>query len=79
MKHRFFSPPLPRPGDHLRWGGLLPGTDALALAMAARAHPGMVAVVSGDSAAAERLEDELRFFLGNDTRSEEHTSELQSH
>ncbi|MFZ1833458.1 MAG: transcription-repair coupling factor [Pseudomonadales bacterium] len=67
MKHRFFSPPLPRPGDHLRWGGLLPGTDALALAMAARAHPGMVAVVSGDSAAAERLEDELRFFLGNDT------------
>jgi transcription-repair coupling factor (superfamily II helicase) len=63
MNTSLLHPPRPRDGDHLRWGGLLPGADALALAGASRAHPGTVVVLSAGSAAAERLEYDLRFFL----------------
>ena len=60
-------PPLPeRPGDHRRWRGLPQAAQALALAEAALAHPGLsVAIVSSNRRGAQ-LARELRFFLGAD-------------
>ena len=46
MNTSLLSPPRARPGDHLRWGGLIPGADALALASVAREHPGTVVILS---------------------------------
>ncbi len=63
MNTTLLSPPRARPGDHLRWGGLIPGADALALARAAREHPGTMVVLTAGSATAERIEYDLRFFL----------------
>jgi len=65
MDTTLLKPPRPREGDHLRWGGLVPGADALALASAACAHGGTLVVLTATSAAAERLEHDLRFFLGS--------------
>ena len=63
MNTTLLSPPRARPGDHLRWGGLIPGADALALASVAREHPGTMVVLTAGSATAERIEYDLRFFL----------------
>ncbi|MBP9034819.1 MAG: transcription-repair coupling factor, partial [Pseudomonadales bacterium] len=63
MNTSLLSPPRARPGDHLRWGGLIPGADALALASVAREHPGTVVILTAGSATAERIESDLRFFL----------------
>jgi transcription-repair coupling factor (superfamily II helicase) len=65
MKSGLFSIPAPRGLDHLRWGGLVPGADALAIANLAQSHPGPLLVLTADSATAERYEYDLRFFLGD--------------
>ncbi|MCG3169715.1 MAG: Transcription-repair-coupling factor [Pseudomonadales bacterium] len=62
-------PALPRAGDRLRWGGLVPGADALAIAAVARAHPATLVVISASSAGAERIADDLGFFLDGHQRS----------
>src|SRR5919108_1389433 len=62
-----FTPPLPKTaGGGLRWSGLQGGARALAIAQAVRRHPAPVLAIVPDSLAASRLEDELRFFLGED-------------
>ncbi|HND13341.1 MAG TPA: transcription-repair coupling factor [Pseudomonadales bacterium] len=61
-------PALPRTGERLRWGGLTPGADTLALGALARAYSGTVVVVSTSGAAAERIADETGFFLGAHAR-----------
>jgi len=66
MSHRAnpFAPPRPHSAERrLRWRGLLPGADALALAAAARAQEAPVLVVTADTESANRLESELAFFL----------------
>jgi transcription-repair coupling factor (superfamily II helicase) len=66
MSHRAdpFAPPRPHSAERrLRWRGLLPGADALALAAAARAQDAPVLVVTADTESANRLESELAFFL----------------
>ncbi|MBL6717387.1 MAG: transcription-repair coupling factor [Pseudomonadales bacterium] len=66
MSHRAdpFAPPRPHTAERrLRWRGLLPGADALALAAAARAQDALVLVVTADTESANRLESELAFFL----------------
>jgi transcription-repair coupling factor (superfamily II helicase) len=58
------APPRPHTVDRrLRWRGLLPGADALAVAAATRDHAGPVLVVTADTESANRLESELAFFL----------------
>lgn len=52
-----------KPGDRRHWGQLSGSGLALALAAAAERHPGVVMVVTADTQAATRLEDELGFFL----------------
>ena len=66
MSHRAnpFAPPRPHNAERrLRWRGLLPGADALALAAAARAQDAPLLVVTADTESANRLESELAFFL----------------
>ncbi|AUB82388.1 transcription-repair coupling factor [Candidatus Thiodictyon syntrophicum] len=59
------TPPLPtRPGERLLWGRLQGAATALAIAAAARAHPGLVLALVEDVQAAGRLRDALTFFLG---------------
>jgi transcription-repair coupling factor (superfamily II helicase) len=60
-----FTPPLPKTGG-LRWSGLQSGAKALAIAQAVRRHPAPVLAIVPDRLAASCLEDELRFFLGED-------------
>ncbi len=61
-------PVLPRsPGDRVRWSGLHGSAVGLAVARAAAAAPGLVVVLAPDAPAADRLEEELRFFLGAET------------
>ncbi len=58
------SPTLPgQPGQYQAWGRLYGGSYALAVASAAQQHSGMVLVVTADTPAAHRLEQELQFFL----------------
>ncbi len=59
-------PALPRTGERARWGGLAPGADALALATLSRAHPATLVVITATGAGAERLREELCFFLDLD-------------
>nr|VFK38494.1 MAG: transcription-repair coupling factor [Candidatus Kentron sp. SD]VFK44841.1 MAG: transcription-repair coupling factor [Candidatus Kentron sp. SD] len=57
------APVLPtRPCDRLRWGQLYGAAQGLAIVQAARAHDGPAVVVTPDTASANRLEEELRFF-----------------
>ena len=56
------NPPLPRPGDHLRWGTLPAGADAMVLAATAAGLHRTLLVVTADSGTAERLEAEIAFF-----------------
>ena len=43
------NPPLPRPGDHLRWGTLPAGADAMVLAATAAGLHRTLLVVTADS------------------------------
>jgi transcription-repair coupling factor (superfamily II helicase) len=57
-------PSLPRKaGDRRHWGQLAGAGLALTLAATAEHHDGVVVVVTADTQAATRLEDELAFFL----------------
>ncbi len=59
------NPPLPaHPGERLLWGRLQGAAGALAIAGAARAHPGLVLALVEDVQAATRLREALGFFLG---------------
>jgi len=61
---RVTGPPLPAAaGERLGWRGLHGAAVGLAIAAAARRHPGPLLVMTPDTPAAERLEAELRFFL----------------
>ncbi|MDP2226768.1 MAG: hypothetical protein Q8J78_04765, partial [Moraxellaceae bacterium] len=65
----FTLPALPaalpqRAGDRRQFGQLAGAGLALTLAEAAIAHPGVLVVVTADTQSANRLEDELAFFLG---------------
>ncbi len=58
------DPPLPnRPGERLMWGRLYGAGAALAIANAARRHPGLVLALVEDVQAAASLGAELGFFL----------------
>jgi transcription-repair coupling factor (superfamily II helicase) len=61
------NPPLPtKPGERLLWGRLYGAGAALAMAAAARRHPGLVLALVEDVQAGARLGAELEFFLGRD-------------
>src|ERR671919_958534 len=63
-----FASPTPKAvGVCLRWTGLHGSARALVIAEAARRHAGPVLVVQPDSLSANRLEDELKFYLGEDS------------
>ena len=51
-------------GRRERWTSLYGSSRGLAIASAATAHRGPLMVVAPDAATARRLEDEIRFFLG---------------
>jgi transcription-repair coupling factor (superfamily II helicase) len=53
------------PDDRKAWGALSGAGMALALASAARRHPGVLMVITSDSESARQLEEELGFFLDN--------------
>ncbi len=51
-------------GQRQRWTSLYGSSRGLAIAGAAKAHSGPLMVVAPDAPSAQRLEDEIRFFLG---------------
>ncbi|WP_041523462.1 transcription-repair coupling factor [Gilvimarinus agarilyticus] len=53
-----------RPGERRHWGQLYGSAQALALASAANRHSGLTLAITSDTASAQRLEVELRFFAG---------------
>ncbi len=62
------SAPLPTPpGDRRRWGCLHGSALSLAVASAATQHPGLCLLVTRDSREAEKLTQELTFFLDEST------------
>jgi transcription-repair coupling factor (superfamily II helicase) len=59
------SPRLPSgANEHLAWTGLFGSARGLAIAEAARRHPGPVLVVGRNAHLLQQLEDEIRFYLG---------------
>ena len=61
-----FWPPLPaQPGERRIWRRLHGSSRPLAIAAAAQTHAGVTVVVAADNLAADRLRDELGFFLGS--------------
>ena len=61
------KPCLPHgPAESLYWGQLYGSSYGLALAAAARRHAGPLLLVTEDTLAAQRLEYELRFYIGDD-------------
>ena len=61
-------PELPTtPGDRRRWSNLPGAAETHAIAGVASSHQGMILVIAADTLGAERLHDELQFFLGSDT------------
>lgn len=63
--HAFDPPVSTRPGNRQRWGQLHGASQALALVNAAQAYRGLSLVITPDTASAQRLESELRFFAGS--------------
>jgi len=60
-------PELPTtPGDRRRWTNLPGAAETHAIAGVASSHEGMILVIAADTLGAERLHDELQFFLGSD-------------
>ncbi len=61
------SPTLPNKNDNiLHWGELYGASSALAISSAARNYNGLILLVVPDMLTANRLEQELNFFLNND-------------
>ncbi|MGD8547480.1 MAG: transcription-repair coupling factor [Thiohalophilus sp.] len=61
-----FAPPLPDgKGELCRWGQLYGNSPALVISNAARQHDGPLTVITTDTAAAQRLEYALRFYLAD--------------
>jgi transcription-repair coupling factor (superfamily II helicase) len=58
--------PLPAAAERIRWPALPGSSAALAVADAARRHPGVVVAVCSGEQQAYRLEEELRFFLADE-------------
>ena len=52
-------------GDRRRWSNLPEAAETHAIAEVVSAHEGMVLVIAADTLEAERLHDELQFFLGS--------------
>ncbi|OED45810.1 transcription-repair coupling factor [Endozoicomonas sp. (ex Bugula neritina AB1)] len=66
-------PPLPsQTGDKLAWANLNSTGTAFAIAQAARSATHSIMVVTPDSATANRLEEELSFFLGQESHLQIH-------
>jgi len=62
-----FTPSLPtRAGEIRKWGQLYGNSIGLIISAAARQHPGPLIVITADTAAAQRLEYALHFYLGKD-------------
>jgi len=60
-------PELPTtPGDRRTWSNLPGAAETHAIAKVASSHEGMILVIAADTLGAERLHDELQFFLGSD-------------
>ncbi|MDH5408640.1 MAG: hypothetical protein OEY00_08530, partial [Gammaproteobacteria bacterium] len=56
-----------KPGYRNKWGHLYGSSFGLIIQQLTETHDGLVLVVTEDTAAAQRLEDEIRFYLsGND-------------
>jgi len=60
------SLPLPAPAELARWPALPGSSAALAVAHAARRHPGVVLAICSGEQQAYRFEEELRFFLAGE-------------
>ena len=59
-------PELPTtPGDRRRWSNLPGAAETHAIAQVVSSHKGMILVIAADTLGAERLHDELQFFLGS--------------
>jgi transcription-repair coupling factor (superfamily II helicase) len=58
---------LPEPGHETVWSHLLGSSRGLAIAQAARLHPGPLLVVCQDARSVQHLDDELRFYLGENS------------
>ncbi|MDX5298689.1 MAG: DEAD/DEAH box helicase, partial [Gammaproteobacteria bacterium] len=56
-----------KPADHRYWGNLHGAAGALAIFESACQHDGLTLVIAIDNAEAQRLEQALRFFLGQQT------------
>jgi transcription-repair coupling factor (superfamily II helicase) len=54
-----------RAGNRQHWGQLYGAAAALAIAEAAKAYDGFNVVVTADTGSANQLEDEIRFFVGD--------------
>lgn len=66
--HSPLNPPLAKTkGERLRWARLHGSSQGLAIASAAQASDRLLLVVTADTAAANRLKHELRFYLGEDS------------
>ena len=62
------NPPAPLPaGKITHWGQLYGSSPALVIARAAQQHAGPLIVITPDAASAQRLEQAIRFYLGDDT------------
>jgi transcription-repair coupling factor (superfamily II helicase) len=60
-------PELPTtPGDRRTWSNLPGAAETHAIAGVSSSHEGMILVIAADTLGAERLHDELQFFLGSD-------------
>ena len=57
-------PPVPAPGQRQQWGGLQGPAPGLVLSRAALAYDGLSLVITENTRQAERLLEELGFFLG---------------
>jgi transcription-repair coupling factor (superfamily II helicase) len=60
-------PELPtKSGDRRKWSNLPGAAETHAIAAVSSNHEGMILVIAADTLGAERLHDELQFFLGSD-------------